>query len=51
MRSTRVASSMEEAQRAAEAEIMSSFSYNDPLRGRQVFTNPGEKLGPAVKLD
>ena len=46
MRSTYVASSMEEARREAEAGIMSSFSYNDPFRGRQVFTNPWGGTGP-----
>ena len=51
MRSTYVASSMEEARREAEAAIMSSFTYNDPFRGRQVFTNPGEELDSSVKLD
>ena len=51
MRSTYVASSMEEARREAEAGIMSSFTFNDPFRGRQVFTNPGEELDPSVKLD
>ena len=51
MRSTYVASSMEEARRDAEAAIMSSFTYNDPFRGRDVFTNPGEELDPSVKLD
>ena len=51
MRSTYVASSMEEARRDAEAGIMSAFTYNDPFRGRQVFTNPGEELDPDVKLD
>ena len=51
MRSTYVASSMEQARREAEAAIISSFSYNDPFRGRQVFTNPGEELDPSVKLD
>ena len=51
MRSTYVASSMEEARRDAEAAIMSSFTYNDPFRGRQVFTNPGEELDPGTKLD
>ena len=51
MRSTYVASSMEEARREAEAGIMSAFTYNDPFRGRQVFTNPGEELDPALKLD
>ena len=51
MRSTYVASSMEEARRDAEKGIMSSFIFNDPFRGRQVFTNPGEELAPDVKLD
>ena len=51
MRSTYVASSMEQARKEAEAAIMSSFVYNDPFRGRQVFTNPGEELDPGVKLD
>ena len=51
MRSTYVASSMEEARRDAEAGIMSAFIFNDPFRGRQVFTNPDEELDPEVKLD
>ena len=51
MRSTYVASSMEEARRDAEVGIMSSFVFNDPFRGRQVFTNPDEVLDPSVKLD
>ena len=51
MRSTYVASSMEQARRDAEAGIMSSFAFNDPFRGRQVFTNPDEVLDPGVKLD
>ena len=51
MRSTYVASSMEEARREAEEGIMSSFIFNDPFRGRQVFTNPGETLDTDVKLD
>ena len=51
MRSTYVASSMEEARRDAEESIMSAFVFNDPFRGRQVFTNPGEVLGDDVKLD
>ena len=51
MRSTYVASSMEEARRDAEAGIMSAFIFNDPFRGRQVFTNPDEELDPGVKLD
>ncbi len=51
MRSTYVASSMEEARRDAEEGIMSSFIFNDPFRARQVFTNPGEVLDPDVKLD
>ena len=45
MRSMYVAPSMEEARRDAEAGIMSAFIFNDPFRGRQVFTNPGEVLG------
>ncbi len=51
MRSTYVASSMEEARRDAEAAIMSAFIFNDPFRGRQVFTNPDEELDPEIKLD
>ncbi len=51
MRSTYVASSMEEARRDAEESIMSAFVFNDPFRGRQVFTNPGEVLGDDVQLD
>ncbi|MDE2685546.1 MAG: LLM class flavin-dependent oxidoreductase [Chloroflexota bacterium] len=51
MRSTYVASSMEEARRDAEAGIMSAFIFNDPFRGRQVFTNPGEELPDDAKLD
>ena len=51
MRPTYVAASMEEARRDAEAGIMSAFIFNDPFRGRQVFTNPDEELDPEVKLD
>ena len=51
MRSTYVASSMEQARREAEEAIMSAFIFNDPFRGRQVFTNPDEILDPDVKLD
>ena len=51
MRSTYVAPTMEQARRESEAGIMSAFIFNDPFRGRQVFTNPGEKLDDAVKLD
>ena len=51
MRSTYVASSMEEARREAEEGIMSAFIFNDPFRGRQVFTNPDEVLDDDVKLD
>ena len=51
MRSTYVASSMEGARREAEAGIMSAFIFNDPFRGRQVFTDPDEELDPSVKLD
>ena len=51
MRSTYIASSMEEARRDAEEGIMSAFIFNDPFRGRQVFTNPGEVLADEVNLD
>ena len=51
MRSTYVASSMEQARREAEEAIMSAFIFNDPFRGRQVFTNPDEVLDPDVQLD
>ena len=51
MRSTYVSASMEQARREAEAGIMSAFIFNDPFRGRQVFTNPGEELDAEVKLD
>ncbi len=51
MRSTYVADSMEEARRDAEEGTMSSFVFNDPFRGRQVFTNPDEVLDPDVNLD
>ena len=51
MRSTYVAASMEEARREAEAGIMSAYIFNDPFRGKQVFTNPGEELDAEVKLD
>ena len=51
MRSTYVASSMEQARREAEDAIMSAFIFNDPFRGRQVFTNPDEILDPDVQLD
>ena len=51
MRSTYVASSMEQARREAEEGIMSAFIFNDPFRGRQVFTNPDEVLDPDIKLD
>ena len=37
--------------REAEAPILSAFIYNDPFRGREVFTNPGEELQPGTKLD
>lgn len=51
MRSTYVSSSMEQARREAEEAVMSAFIFNDPFRGRQVFTNPDEVLDPDVKLD
>src|SRR4029077_6102567 len=46
-----VAPTMEAARREAEAPILSAFIYNDPFRGREVFTNPGEELAPGAKLD
>ena len=49
MRTTYVASSMEEARREAETAVMSSFSYNDPFQGRQVYTHPGMPLRKALK--
>ena len=30
---------------------MSAFIFNDPFRGRQVFTNPDEVLADEVQLD
>ncbi len=51
MRSTYVSTSMEQARREAEEAIMSAFIFNDPFRGRQVFTNPDEELAPDVRLD
>ena len=51
MRNTYVAPTMEEARRVAEEGIMSTFTYNDPFRGMQVFMNPGEELTPDMKLD
>lgn len=51
MRTTYVSSSMEQARREAEEAVMSAFIFNDPFRGRQVFTNPDEVLDPDVKLD
>ena len=51
MRTTYLASSMEEARRDGEESVMSGFVFNDPFRGRQVFTNPGEQLEPDTKLD
>ena len=51
MRSTYVADSKEDARRDAEAGIMSAFIFNDPFRGRQVFTNPGEELRDDQALD
>ena len=50
MRTTYVSSSMEQARRESEAGVMSGFIYNDPFRGRFVFTNPGEELDPETKL-
>ena len=51
LRNLYVAPTMEAARREAEAPILSAFIYNDPFRGREVFTNPGEELPPGAKLD
>jgi alkanesulfonate monooxygenase SsuD/methylene tetrahydromethanopterin reductase-like flavin-dependent oxidoreductase (luciferase family) len=51
MRHAFVAGSMEEARRIAERGIMSIFTYNNPFRGLQVFMNPGEEVGPDMRLD
>jgi alkanesulfonate monooxygenase SsuD/methylene tetrahydromethanopterin reductase-like flavin-dependent oxidoreductase (luciferase family) len=51
LRHTYVAPTMEAARREAEEGILSAFIYNDPFRGREVFTNPGEELAPGTKLD
>jgi alkanesulfonate monooxygenase SsuD/methylene tetrahydromethanopterin reductase-like flavin-dependent oxidoreductase (luciferase family) len=51
LRNLYVAPTMEAARREAETSILSAFIYNDPFRGREVFTNPGEELAPGVKLD
>ncbi|MDE2939400.1 MAG: LLM class flavin-dependent oxidoreductase [Chloroflexota bacterium] len=51
MRSTYVSTSMEQARREAESGIMSAFIFNDPFRGRDVFTNPDEELDSTVRLD
>jgi len=51
LRNLYVAPTMEAARAEAEAPILSAFIYNDPFRGREVFTNPGEELQPGAKLD
>ena len=51
LRNLYVAPTMEAARREAEAPILSAFIYNDPFRGREVFTNPGEELPPGTTLD
>ena len=51
LRHTYVAPTMEAARREAEQGIMEAFIYNDPFRGREVFTSPGEELVPGTKLD
>jgi alkanesulfonate monooxygenase SsuD/methylene tetrahydromethanopterin reductase-like flavin-dependent oxidoreductase (luciferase family) len=51
LRSLYVAPTMEVARREAETPILSAFVYNDPFRGREVFTNPGEALSPGATLD
>ena len=51
LRNLYVAPTMEAARREAETPVLSAFIYNDPFRGRDVFTNPGEELSPGAKLD
>lgn len=51
LRNLYVAPTMEAARREAEGPILSAFIYNDPFRGRDVFTNPGEALSPDAALD
>ena len=51
LRHTYLAPTMEAARREAEEGVLSAFVYNDPFRGREVFTNPGEELRPGTKLD
>jgi alkanesulfonate monooxygenase SsuD/methylene tetrahydromethanopterin reductase-like flavin-dependent oxidoreductase (luciferase family) len=42
LRNLYVAPTLEAARQEAEDAILSAFIYNDPFRGREVFTNPGE---------
>ena len=51
MRHTYVASTMEEAKKDSERGVLSSFTFNDPFRGLQVFMNPGEEVTPDMKMD
>jgi alkanesulfonate monooxygenase SsuD/methylene tetrahydromethanopterin reductase-like flavin-dependent oxidoreductase (luciferase family) len=51
LRNLYVAPTMEAARAEAEEAILAAFIYNDPFRGREVFTNPGEELQPGTKLD
>jgi alkanesulfonate monooxygenase SsuD/methylene tetrahydromethanopterin reductase-like flavin-dependent oxidoreductase (luciferase family) len=51
LRNLYVAPTMEAARSEAAEPILSAFVYNDPFRGREVFTNPGEELQPGQKLD
>ena len=51
LRNLYVAPTMEAARREAEPALLPAFIYNDPFRGREVFTNPGEELPPGAKLD
>ena len=46
MRSTYVASSMEQARREAEEGIMSAFIFNDPFRGQAGVHQSGRGIGP-----
>ena len=46
-----LAPTAEAARREAGEAVLSAFIYNDPFRGRDVFTNPGEELAPGTRLD
>ena len=51
LRLTYVTSTMEDARREVESSVLSSFTYQQSLRGMQVFLNPGEEPGPDTRID